>query len=506
MGTLTSSWEEIEKKKGNHLALVFANERMTYAETGARIRRLSAALQARWQVKKGEVVALIAPNCPEFVISYFAIVRIGAIVQPIDERLTPEEMRDILLDSGARFLIVHASLWGKFEKIRERISTECVLGIKTDVDGIARLDDWISPAGSLHRESDNHPEDIAELMYTSGTTGTAKAVMRSHTNILAASRNARIAFGYSDHDIIAVVMPMSHSSALTSQMLPMIEKGGTLVLVDRFDVNDLIRLIQSERITCLRAVPSMMRMLLVSSRFCAGELPSLRLLINSSAAIDPETFTEIKGRFSEIQVLNSYGLTEASTCTILQDGKVLTRPDSVGVPIEGVEMCVMDEEGRDVPDGEEGEICIQGPHVFRGYRNREEETRAVFSGAWLRTGDLGRRDPEGFYYLHGRKKDVINCGGRKFAPLEVENCILQLPEIADVAVVGISHRMLGQVAKAFVVLKSGERGDTKRITQHCSRILASHKVPFFVEVVSALPKNGVGKVLHRKLQEQGQSR
>jgi fatty-acyl-CoA synthase len=291
-------------------------------------------------------------------------------------------------------------------------------------------------------------------MYTSGTTGELKGVMRSHANVRAASRNSIQGFGYRSDDVIAITMPMSHSSALNSQMMPLIELGGTLVLLDRFDANGLLEVIRAEHVSCMRAVPAMTRLLLASPDFCSRELPSLRLLINSSDAIAPETYRALKHRFASVQVLNSYGLTEASTCTVLPDSIALIRSDSIGTPISGVEMCVMDEAGRTIHDQREGEICVRGEHVFIGYHNRPEDSRAVLRDAWLRTGDLGHRDIEGFYYLHGRKTEIISCGGRKFTPHEVERCILQLPKVADVAIVGTAHRVLGQVVKAFVVLSS----------------------------------------------------
>jgi long-chain acyl-CoA synthetase len=250
----------------------------------------------------------------------------------------------------------------------------------------------------------------------------------------------------------------------------------------------------------MRTVPTMTRLLLTSPAFCLSNLSTLRVLINSSAPIDPATYTALKQRFPTIQVLNSYGLTEASTCTVLPDTQAHIRPDSIGLPIPGVDMCVLDEQGCVIEDGQIGEICVRGDHVFVGYRHKPESTQAVLMDGWLHTGDLGHRDAAGFYYLHGRQSDVINCGGRKFSPQEVEHCILQLPEVAEAAVVSSHHRLLGEVAKAVVVLRQGQRLDAKQIIRYCTRNLASYKIPYAVEFVAALPRNSVGKLLRRKLQ------
>ena len=197
--------------------------------------------------------------------------------------------------------------------------------------------------------------------------------------------------------------------------------------------------------------------------------------------------------------MNSYGLTEASTCTVLPDELALTYPDSVGTPMEGVQMKLVDDEGTSVTSGAEGEIWVRGDHVFSGYRNQPVKTREVLADGWLHTGDLAHQDDLGLYFLHGRRDDVINCAGRKFAPLDVENCILQLPEVAEVAVTGAPHTVLGQVVKAYVVTRQGSEQNARAIVRHCARHLPSHKVPFYIEFVPVLPRNSIGQVLRRKL-------
>jgi long-chain acyl-CoA synthetase len=502
VSTVGSVWNEAERATPEKIAVLAKGRRLTYREMGESIRRTLIGLVLRWRLESGTFVALLTPNCPEFAISYFAITSAGAIVQPLDERLTSEEIKAVLLDSGARYLIVHRTLWPKFEKIRAEIpALKGVLGIDFIPAGGELFDDWLTrPAEGISR-ADVNARYVAEIMYTSGTTGEAKGVLRTHANVRAASRNAIRGFGYRGSDVIAIVMPLSHSSGLTSQMLPLLELGGTLLLLDGFEVDRLLAEIRDERVTCMRAIPAMMRMLLASADFTAHALPSLRLLVNSSAPIDPETYRALKHRFPAIQVMNSYGLTEASTCTVLPDNMALTHPESIGFPIDGVEMSVRDEHGRTIDAQHEGEIYVRGDHVFVGYHNRPEATRSAFEEGWLRTGDLGHCDSDGRYYLHGRKDDFINCSGRKFAPLEVENCILELPEVSEVAVVGVPHRILGQVARAFVVGSERNGLNNKRVIQHCARHLSSHKVPFSVVFVSELPKNSTGKVLHRKLRE-----
>jgi long-chain acyl-CoA synthetase len=504
MSTLRTLWEDTERRNPEKIGVITNGIRLTYREMGNRIRSLSTNMASNWNIGSGTIVALYAPNCSEFVIAYFAATFLGAIVQPVDERMTPEEVKVILDDSRARFLVVHCRLWDKFGRVRSKLSRlERILGIGIEQNGVDRFEDWALGAKSTPIGSTIRADTIAELMYTSGSSGEPKPVMRTHRNALAGSRNALRGFGYREDDVIAIGMPLSHSSAITSQMLPLIGKGGTLVLLDRFDAGLLLDTVKSEAVTCMRAVPTMLRLLLSNPAFFSDMLPSLRLLVNSSAAIDPETYREVKRRFSGIEVMNSYGLTEASTCTVLPDVEALKRTDSVGYAIEGVEMCLLDDEGKMFSTSGTGEICIRGEHVFVGYRNRPKETEAAFHSGWLRTGDMGRLDSDGFYYIIGRKQDMINCGGRKFSPVEVENVVMQMPDVVNAAAVGIPHRVLGQVVKVFVVAQKESDLSPKLIKNHCASRLPSHKVPFYVDIALDLPVNAAGKVLRRKLLEKG---
>jgi long-chain acyl-CoA synthetase len=492
-------WQDAEHQHAEQIAIIAAEQSMTYRQLGDRIRCIAAGLVSRWGIQPGDIVALLTPNCVEFVISYFAIVQIGATVQPVDERITPEEIAAVLADADTRFLIVYGSLWPKFEQSRTLTRVERVLGIALTAEDVEPFETWCEHDIAWPQDVTLLPATVAELMYTSGTTGEPKGVQRTHANVRAAVRNSLRGFGYGEDDVIAIAMPLSHSSALNSQMLPLLAVGGTLILLPVFQVADFIEVIQRFGVTCMRAVPTMLRLLVAHAGFSSERLPTLRLVINSSAPIDPETYVALKHRFPAIEVLNSYGLTEASTCTVLPDEMALRRPDSVGRPIDGVEMCVIDAQGQVVEDGCEGELCVRGEHVFMGYRRHPEATAAVLVDGWLRTGDVGCRDPEGFYYLFGRQTEVINCGGQKFVPQDVERCIETLPQVAEAAVAGVPHRLLGEVAKAFVVLKPSETLEARAVIRHCTHQLSSYKIPYVVEFVEALPKNSVGKLLRRKL-------
>jgi long-chain acyl-CoA synthetase len=223
-------------------------------------------------------------------------------------------------------------------------------------------------------------------------------------------------------------------------------------------------------------------------------------MVSSSAPLDHHTTLELKERFPGLELMNSYGLTEASTCTVLPHQLVMQRPGAIGFPVPPVDMSIVDADGQEVEPGCEGELRVRGDHVFLGYFGQPRETSAAFEGGWLRTGDLGHRDADGCYYLHGRSDDIINRCGSKVAPEEVENCILTMPEVAEAAIVGVPSQTQGEQIKAFVVARAGKAVDPRRVIRHCAGQLASYKVPAAVEVVAALPKNALGKTVRALLQ------
>ena len=492
MSTVRGLWDAAETAGGERCALAGA-ERLTYSGLGDRIRSTAADLASGWEVRPGDVDALLAPNETAFVVGYFAVQEVGAVALPLDARLTDDELATILAHSGAVGLLAAPGLSARASRLCATAGPCLPLRLLAHPSA--------APAVSSRRSRPSRPPSaVAELLYTSGTTAAPKGVLRSHENVLAAVRNARIAFGYTSDDTIAIAMPLSHSSALTSQLLPVLQAGGRVVLLPRFDPEEMIETIAAERVTCVRLVPAMIRLLLAHAGFDAAALPSLRLIMNSSAPVDADTYRELKRRFAGISVLNSYGLTEASTCTVLPDALALTHSGSVGAPVDGVRLGVRGDDGAELGPGEEGEIWVAGAHVSIGYHRDEAATAAARSGDWLRTGDLGRIDSDGMLFLNGRRDDLINCGGRKVVPEEVERCVSQAPGVREAACTAMPHRVLGQVVHAFVVPDGSGLFDPRAVVRHCAGALPSHMVPFQVTAVSELPRNAVGKLVRRRLQ------
>jgi long-chain acyl-CoA synthetase len=483
-GSLNELWCGSEQAFPDRIALIADGRYWTYAELGAEIRAVGDLLARKIGLGRGDPVALLAPNGMGFVAAYFGILRAGGSVLPIDPRSSVEQQQAAVRLSGARVMLVH-----------ERFapgSGEGDLIVSPGGTGlVARAGAAAQPAasGRLH----GGPDEVAELMQTSGTSDAPKIALRSHGNVLAAVRNSIRGFGYSADDVIAVAMALSHSSALNSQLVPMLQIGGTALLVDRFDAQAVVLAMRSHRVTCMRLVPSMLRMLMGCDDFSGDGLPDIRLLTNSSAPVQGAQLEALVARFPRAKVMDSYGLTEASTCTALDVTVSGGRPGAVGAAIDGVELRIVDAAGAPVAAGTEGEVCVRGPHVFLGYLGRAEDTAEVLKGGWLWTGDLGQLDEAGSLYLHGRKADVIHCSGFKVHPDTVERCIRDMRDVDSVAVVGMAHKVLGEVVRAFVVPRKSDL-TARRVIHHCVRRLASHEVPFRVEIVSRLPTGASGKV------------
>lgn len=493
MTVISHIWESSERRRPDAVAVAWDGNAVTYRELSARIRERALELVTQMKVRRGDLVALLAPNGVEFIVDYFAVTAIGATIQPVDFRRKDHEVTELLRGTRATALLAHG---GRTEELPESL-------VAGDSAKVAPPSD---PIGDFKRDR-AVGETIAELLHTSGTTYAPKGVLRSHRGVLAAMRNAQAAFGYREDDVIGIVMPLTHSSALTSQLLPVLNAGGTVVPIARFEPASVVRALRGHGVTCFRAVPTMFELLLAQEDFRRDHLPAIRLLMGSSATFDPRTRGALQARFPGLEIMDSYGLTEASTCTVLSGADAAEHPGSIGVPVPGVEIRIVNRSGFEVAAGEEGEIWVRGPHLFSGYASGAEESLlAIASGGWLKTCDLGTRDSSGFLYLRGRTDNQINCGGWKFSGPDVERCIRALPGVADVAVVGVPHRVLGEVAQAFVTLRKEAGVDGKEILRHCSRHLPSHMVPFRVKLVDRIPRSDTGKVLHRSLQESAQER
>ncbi|MDI3326927.1 MAG: o-succinylbenzoate--CoA ligase [Alicyclobacillaceae bacterium] len=487
-----------EEWSGNKLALIYGERRLTYRELNRRVNRLANALN-EMGVRQGDRVAGLLPNGNEILEIMFACAKLGAIFVPVNFRLTAEEVRYVLEDSASRSFFYHRSLAPVAEPLRETcpqiLHRVCVGG---EGPGEIEYESLLERASDAEPDRDVSLEQVHLMMYTSGTTGKPKGAMLTHANTTWNVVNTLGRLPVTDEEVTLTVAPLFHIGAMNILTTPVLYRGGTVVIHDRFDPVQVLETIEREKITSLFMVPSMWLALLQVPGVDRYDLRSLRLAVSGGA---PCPIPVIE-RFQErgVPFFEGYGMTETSpSVCILEGTDALRKRGSVGKPLMHVDVRIVDDAGRDVPVGEVGELLVRGPTVTIGYWNRPAETREALRGGWLHTGDLARMDDEGFLYIVDRKKDMIISGGENVYPAEVEQVLYRHPKIREVAVVGAPDEKWGETVKAVVALKEGETITLEEIQRFCEGKLARYKVPRLLEIVDALPRNAAGKVLKTAL-------
>jgi fatty-acyl-CoA synthase len=493
-------------------AIVCGEGRWTYQEFCLRINRFSHSLKA-FGIGKDDKVAILHPNCHAFLEAYYAIPQIGAISVPINYRLSPREIAFILSDSESKVLIADSIFKNHIASIREEIR-----GIKSILwTGDSRESD-----GSINfsyekvlEQADDSPlpdppvddEDIAQIYYTSGTTGRPKGVMLSHKNVATHALGTIAELHLTDDDVWLHVAPLFHlADAWATWAVTWV--GGTHVLIREFDAKAVLEAIEREKATLTNLIPTMLNLMVNHAEVGGFDYSSLRVLLSGGAPIAPEVVRKIVETF-KCDYIQTYGMTETSpylTLSILKEHlKKLSNEDQLrfksktGREFIGVALRVVDEQGKEIKKDEKevGEIIVKGNTVTKGYWKLPEETKKSIKDGWLYTGDMAVMDEEGYVTIVDRKKDMIVTGGENVYSTEVENVLYSHPAILECAVIGIPDQKWGEAVKGFVVLKSGQRATEEEIIQFCKERLAHYKAPKSIDFIEALPRTGSGKI-HKK--------
>ena len=488
---LATAFAASVEKRPDKIALYWGENEFSYATLFAQACALAAELTGKFGVKSGDRVALWVKNCPEFVSSVFGILSAGGVVVPINNFLKPAEVSYIVNDSSANVLITDAELAAHAEILKAaRPSLE-----------ILRVEEFpaLSPSSSLHSPSSCSEKDLAAMLYTSGTTGHPKGAMLTHGNFLHNVSSCVEALTVREDDRIVVALPQFHSFMFTvGTLLPVLCGGGILLLKTLHPFKSVLEEIARHRGTILPAVPSFYRAVLAVPEF--SRLP-LRLCVSGGAPLPVEVFNEFTRKFP-FPLREGYGPTESSPVATVNPIYGLNKPGSIGKPIPNVELSIRDDDGRELPAGAIGEICIRGGNVMRGYWNQPEETAKVLRDGWLYTGDVGYRDTDGYYYITDRKKDMLLVNGINVYPREIEEVICQFPGVKEAAVIGTPDPRKGEQPVAFVIAAEGQTIEEKPLLQFVRGKLADYKVPKRVIFVSALPRNVLGKILKTALRQQ----
>lgn len=500
------------KKRPDAEAIVFGSTRINYASLHARSQAIEEQLN-ELGLSKSERVGVLYPNHPDFIPIFFAVVNIGAVVVPINPMLKSNEIAHILSDSGARAVIVHENLRAEVEGALGQLDalewlivaaendSEPPTAVQSERPKIVLLTSRLKPQREMKPACELDPAtDLALLVYTSGTTGKPKGAMLTHHGMMCVFPfNIFSSLNFTDTDRIIGLLPMCHIYGIGALVCTPMAMGSTVVIMSKFEPASALKCLESERITVVPGVPTMYQFMLMEYDKNKVELPSLRLCMSAAAPVSPELLERIHRDFGA-QVAEGYGMSEtAGGGTVNPPGS--GKRGSIGKAIPGVSLAIIDDSGTPVSPGKEnvGEIAIQGTCVMLGYHNQPEASAEAIVDGWLRTGDLGCMDEDGYVYIVGRKKELIIRGGQNIYPRELEEVILRMEGVVDVAVIGVPDEFMGERVKAFVVTGPGASVTEESVKQHCEQHLAPYKVPRLIEFISQLPRNSTGKILKRLL-------
>jgi fatty-acyl-CoA synthase len=514
------SWLERRlAKSGPKAALVAGEQSVTYAELAERSRRLAQALRRRG-VARGDRVAYLGENDPAFVETFFACGLLGAVFVPLNTRLAAPELQFQLDDAGVRLLVnagrlealAAAAVEGTGVQRRLVVAESAEVGSPAAEVGspaaevgsaaVERYEEALRAAPAEPIDEAVMLDDGAMILYTSGTTGRPKGALLTHGNITWNCYNVLVDTDLSSTDVALMISPLFHVASLDMGLLPILLKGGTAVLEQKFEPGRALALIERHRVTTLNGVPTTFQMLAEHPSWPTTDLTSLIKLTCGGSAIPASVLAAYDAR--GIEFANNYGMTEtAPGATTLPRGRSRDKLGSAGLPHFFTDIRIVDPIGEVLPPGEVGEIQISGPNVIKQYWNRSDATRDSYAdGIWFRSGDMGYRDTEGFLYVSDRLKDMIISGGENVYPAEIEAVIVELPQVASVAVIGVPDEKWGEVPRAIVTLREGAELTDDDVRSHLDGRLARYKIPKSVVFVEEMPRTASGKIRKAELRKQ----
>jgi long-chain acyl-CoA synthetase len=480
------------------VAIRFEERAITYRALEAEASRVAHGL-AGLGVAPGDRVALFLPNVPAFAVAYLAAQKLGAVAVSINAMLKAEEIRYLLADCGAAVAFTTAELLPELAPVRGALpSLREIVVCEGGVEGERTLEELGDASAGRCPAREMERDDPAAILYTSGTTGKQKGAVLSHGNVVSNYHATRHCVGSRPGDRHALFLPLFHCFGQDFILNAALASAGTVLLHRRFDAEATPALLREQGMTHRYAVPTLY-IYLLNAGLGPADLPGLRYCFSAAATLPVEVARRWRERFG-LPVYEGYGLTETSPFAAYNH-ELAHRPGSIGTPIENVEMKVVGPDDAEVADGAWGEICIRGPNVMPGYFNRPEETAEALRGGWFHTGDVGYRDPDGFFYLVDRVKDMINAAGFKVWPREVEEVLYEHPCVKECAVVGLPDAVKGETVAAFIVPREGAATTEAEVAAFCRARMAAYKVPRRIEFVDAVPKSATGKILKRVLRD-----
>jgi long-chain acyl-CoA synthetase len=492
---LASNLTATAERFGDRPALKLDDVVVDYNTLDEGSARVAGLLKAKG-MQKGDRVGIMLPNVPYFALAYYGVLRAGGVVVPMNVLLKGREVAFYLEDPGAKIMFG----WGDFEEAASTGAEKAGAELISVRPG--EFEKLLAEAEPFREVEDVDGDDTAVILYTSGTTGTPKGAELTHSNLkINAEVTADTLARSSEEDVVLGALPLFHSFGQTCGLNAGIYKGSCLTLIPRFDPAKAMEIIERDQVTIFQGVPTMYVAVLNLPDDKLKDTSCLRLCVSGGSALPVEVLKGFEEKFG-CKVLEGYGLSETSPVASFNHPDRDRKPGSIGTPIKGVEMKLVDDEGNDVEGTDEvGEIAIKGHNVMKGYWNREDATDEVMSDdGWFRTGDMGKRDDEGYYFIVDRKKEMIIRGGYNVYPREIEEVLYEHPAVAEAAVVGVPDDKMGEEVGAAVVLKEGQHVDADELRDFVREHVANYKYPRTIWFPDELPKGPTGKILKREVE------
>jgi long-chain acyl-CoA synthetase len=473
-------------------ALKLDDSVLNYAVLNEAATRVAGLLKEKG-IEPGDRVGIMLPNVPYFGAVYYGILRAGGVVVPMNVLLKGRETGFYLKDSGAKIIFA----WHDFGEAAQTGASEA--GAEVILVKPGEFEQLVMAAPRAEEDEPREGDDTAVILYTSGTTGTPKGAELTHDNLREnCTVTAKTLVQITEQDMILGALPLFHSFGQTCGLNAAVANGACLTLIPRFDPSKALDIIGRDQVTVLEGVPTMYHAMLNASNKDSADVSSLRVCVSGGSAMPVEVMKTFEKQFDCI-ILEGYGLSETSPVASFNHPDKERKPGSIGTPIKGVEMKVVDEEGGDVEQGGVGEIVIRGHNVMKGYWGREDATTEVFRDGWFATGDMATVDEDGYFFIVDRKKDMIIRGGYNVYPREIEEVLYEHPAVSEVAVIGVADDSLGEEVAAMVVLKDGAEASADDLRAYVKERVAAYKYPRKIWFSDELPKGPTGKILKREI-------
>lgn len=486
---------------GEHVSYIFEGQEITNVQMDRAARKFGNALK-KLGVGSGDRVIMQMQNCPEVFQAFQAIWRIGAIALPINYMVGQEEINFIYKDSGVHTVITTPEYLDKVKTAQSKSGAVKNIIVVSDQEiagthNFKKLVDANSEDLTVVETAD---DDVATMIYTSGTTGTPKGVMLTHAG-LAYSANMQQETTNLPQDLVSLAMlPLCHSFGVSMMNGSFLRLKGKVVILRQFNLEQAFASIDKYKVQSVPIVPTMIVYMLMFPDYAKYDISSVKYWVCGSAPLSLDTWKQFKEKFGA-EIGEGWGLTEAGANNATNIGRAVIKPGSIGMPMNGMEMKIFDNDDQELSQGQEGEIVLKGPMVMKGYWNMPEATAEVVRNGWLHTGDIGYMDKDGYFYITDRKKDIIIKGGENISPRVIEEVLYAHPAVSEASVIGVKDKVYGEDLKAFVTLKAGEKATPEEILEYCKGKLKKFFIPKEVVILQAMPKTLVGKILKKELRK-----